>query len=370
MDYSGLDALWRQAGIFTAVHSPESPNQPSFYEKWRRLWDENPAMKGVDQPWPIGWVLEDHGTIVGAVLNIPDRYKLGKRTLTAAVASGWYVDEGFRSHSLSLMRRYLGQPNVDLLPTTTASSKTKRILEAYGKPTFVAPPGAQYRHYLVLNYRHHPARPLRKLKIPHVKGPCHLGLASLYRIRDSVLSRGRFGLKIAPEWKVTSETVVDDRFDTFWRDLIEQYPNRLLAFRDTETLRWRLGSKLSSGDAHLYLLHRDEDIRGFAITHFDPKSRLISLTDLQLLDETASAVTSLLASIAKDAMEHGINSIEITGLSLEKQKLLADLGLYRVTRGFSHFYYGSRLPELQEHFADPGTWDPSLIEGDLPLRYL
>src|SRR5689334_7292844 len=39
-------------------------------EQWLHLWQNNPAYEQLPG-WPIGWVIEDEGRIVGSLLNVP-----------------------------------------------------------------------------------------------------------------------------------------------------------------------------------------------------------------------------------------------------------------------------------------------------------
>jgi len=72
-DYSQIAALQRERDI--RVRSRE---------KWRHLWEANPAYLELGRKWPIGWVLETGNRIVGYCGNIPARYELEGKTLLAA----------------------------------------------------------------------------------------------------------------------------------------------------------------------------------------------------------------------------------------------------------------------------------------------
>src|SRR5262249_292613 len=88
------------------------------------LWRSNPAMPQSAR-WPIGWVLQEGGRIVGAIGNIPAAYYLGSRRLSAAMACDWAVDPPYRTHSLALLQRLSRQRGVDLLLCTAVSPQSE-----------------------------------------------------------------------------------------------------------------------------------------------------------------------------------------------------------------------------------------------------
>src|SRR5438445_7480958 len=79
-DYPQVTSLAKEYGM---------PLQRTF-DEWRHLWVSNPAYRkfGV---WPIGWVLEAEGRIVGHLGNIPSLYELGDRQLLCASGYAWVV---------------------------------------------------------------------------------------------------------------------------------------------------------------------------------------------------------------------------------------------------------------------------------------
>src|SRR5437016_3877551 len=70
-------------------------------DRWVGLWQENPSMQ-FEPSFPIGWVLEEAGKIVGYLGNVPLLYHIQGKRVRAAAARGFAVDVEHRSHSFRL----------------------------------------------------------------------------------------------------------------------------------------------------------------------------------------------------------------------------------------------------------------------------
>ena len=119
---------------------------------WERYWVRNPAVSTVGTAFPIGWVMESAGRIVGYCGNIPARYRLNDHDLIAGVATGWGVRREFREWTGDLVAPYFGQPQADLLIISSAiSPAAKRCVQFGGAPL----PHADYLtpYYWILNSR-------------------------------------------------------------------------------------------------------------------------------------------------------------------------------------------------------------------------
>ena len=61
------------------------------YEEWQHLCAGNPAYVGLHGQWPIGWVLQAGGDLVGYKGNIPVFYELNGKRLIAGCGYSWVV---------------------------------------------------------------------------------------------------------------------------------------------------------------------------------------------------------------------------------------------------------------------------------------
>src|SRR5581483_7425005 len=119
-DFSGVSRLKQRWGM----------PQDSI-ENWQRLWRDNPALLGVSEHRPIGWVLEAEGEIVGFLGNIALQYRYLGRTLNAVGSHGLVVDVGYRALGVSLVSAFYRQRAVDLFVVTTAIPQVGKISAAF-----------------------------------------------------------------------------------------------------------------------------------------------------------------------------------------------------------------------------------------------
>ena len=70
---------------------------------WRWIWEGN---KYYNDDWPLGWVLESNGEVVGFIGNIPRPYTFQGKLWIAGVARSLAVDREFRSYTLKLIATF------------------------------------------------------------------------------------------------------------------------------------------------------------------------------------------------------------------------------------------------------------------------
>jgi hypothetical protein len=91
-----------------------------------------------------GYLLENHGTAVGAILLIFASIRSGGRTFTRCNLSSWYVQPAFRGYASLLVSRALGHKDATYLNITPASHTLPILLaqgyENYSKGIVVALP--------------------------------------------------------------------------------------------------------------------------------------------------------------------------------------------------------------------------------------
>ena len=88
-----MDPVLREARAvdFDAIAAVKRRNgMPA--EPWAWLWQENPARAAFPADFPLGWVLDCEGLVVGYLGNVPLQYYRGGNKLRAAVARGFVVD--------------------------------------------------------------------------------------------------------------------------------------------------------------------------------------------------------------------------------------------------------------------------------------
>src|SRR5205807_10443771 len=134
-DHGEIERLKRQHGLGAYTR-----------EEWAHLFEHNPLFGKRHLDWPWGWVLESpDGILHGHLGNVPVEYSFGGRTIAAAAASDWVVEQEHRAQSLQLVLHFFRQSAAELLLNTTASENYGRAYEKLGGRR---PPGDYDRHVM------------------------------------------------------------------------------------------------------------------------------------------------------------------------------------------------------------------------------
>ncbi len=331
-------------------------------DDWVRLWMSNPFR---DPHMDMGWVLEDgNGSIVGTFGNLPLGYEWNARPIRVAAAYAWAVDPAFRKDSVKLLRRYLRQERVDLLLTSTASS---RVGEIFSAVRFEPVPHADYDRALlwVTSPMGFAGAVLRQLGLP---------FAGLLRYPVGLMLSATRGRSAPHRSQLTAKTArlmgFDDRFDAFWQRL-RQTPDRLLAVRTAAVLTWHFKRLLDQGQLVILGLQRQDALDGYLVM-FRHDHAAIGLTryrvaDLQVLGDQPSGARQLLEAALAVAADEGVHALEVIGLNAAKREALAVLSPRRRQLPSRLFYYRPLDPALAAPLQAVSAWDPSPFDGDASL---
>ena len=102
------------------------------FEEWRRFWLGNPLYEKLGPSWPIGWVLETAGRIVGCVFGIPLPYVFPAGELPVGAGHGWAVDDEYRGYALMLLNEHFSRPKVNLFIDTTVNANAANAFATFG----------------------------------------------------------------------------------------------------------------------------------------------------------------------------------------------------------------------------------------------
>jgi hypothetical protein len=354
-DYEQIRAVQAANGLSTKTR-----------EQWLHLWQNNPACWELPG-WPAGWVLENEcGLIVGAIENVPCLYRLGGRTYVCAFGRGWAVESAYRGYALELIASQMRQPNVDLLITTTASSRTTEVLTRSGWSQ--APVGRWDRSAVwVTNYAETARSCLVKTPrfVSSLAGPILWATlswkgAAPWRPRRS---EGRWKLGWCPGF--------DERFDGFWEELEAQNSSRMLAVRSPQTLQWHF--KYALQQDRLAILSASEGGRLIAYAVFERRAvpslgvERALLIDFQTLAADRDLVTAMIAFAVDRYRDERVPIMENVGCWLEATQPLSNRPRFRRVLGSWSYLYYSKNQELARRLRDPQSWYPTQFDADASL---
>lgn len=358
------EASFSDYGAIAALHARNGLTAMPFGQ-WRELWKANPAYQR--HGGPIGWVLEnDRGDLAGSIGNIPLEYEFRGRTLRAATACGWAVDESYRLYSVMLLKRLLRQPEVDLFVFTTVSDKAEPVYR--GLQVLPVPAGHWDRSALwIANHRgfaeswlqrRGPA-PARALRIP---------AAGVLWSWSAIVRYGR--PRAGSEYRAEACAGFDGRFEDFWKES-RRGVGALRAVRSRDVLQWHFGAKLEQGKTRVVALSKGSRMTAYAVySRQDNPARGLKrarLVDFQALPECEMALIPALDWILDDCRREGVHVVEAVGCWLDRAGWPRVSAPYHRKLGSWTYFYKAPDRRLAEELARPEAWDPTSFDGDASL---
>jgi hypothetical protein len=352
-DYDQIAALGARNGLDT-----------SGRQEWEHLWVDNPVFKNFSH-WPIGWVAEREGRVVGYFGNIPVGYFFKGREMFGASLYSTSMDPPYRGHAILLIKRFLTWSHgIEFMVCTTANASSSRLIERSRAPH--VPTGDWGNSvFWITNYRGFLACALERQGWP--KFLAYPAAAAL-RARDR-LTRSPSWMRQTCELKTCSD--FDERFDVFWEDLKRAYPNRLLANRSRQVLQWHFKYALEQKRVWILTVGDESRIQAYAIffRHDNREINLkrVRLIDFQVLSGDTQLLRPMLAWALRKCRNEGIHMMEAYGFRPDKQSVIDSLAPYRRRLPSWFYFYKTWDKNLGEQLKDPEVWDPSHFDGDSSL---
>jgi hypothetical protein len=274
----------------------------SWRVRWRRLFEDSPALRLDRVPPATGFVAEHAGRIAGYFGSIPLLYRFRGRRLVGGMATGWVVDPAARGRGAWLAQRYFRQPHVDLLVNATANEASAALSE----------------HFHCL--RMHSEWVGSTLRWPVAPAALLGKVAPPFRLLAPAL---RIALTVAAvrpprpapdpgrEVRESGLDEVGADFDTLFESVAAADP-RLLADRSAACLRWRFGAPWL--DVAILCLRRRQRLCGFAVVEHRVSDRRglrrARLLDLLVHPGDAGGADALLWGALAHAERRGADLLE------------------------------------------------------------
>ena len=332
--------------------------------RWRHIYENSPLLRRQERTWPIGWVIEsDDKKIVGHLGNTPLEYEWDNKPLIGAAGSLWVVDEEHRGRSLTLVRKFLRQPNVDLFLDTTATRVAGRVFEKLGmkRPPV---PGYDRTAFWVLDRERFVASFLdwKRVQAPRI---LTRPLAGMMAAAEKITGRSR--LMAGADEPVEFCAQFDERFDRFWKILRSQRPG-LLCVRDRENLNWRFQEAVGTGAAWVLAAGDTTTLRAYAIClrqdSLDIGLKRMRLADFQCAEGFPDALPAILSAALARCRREGIHMFEVVGFGAETKARIEALAPHRRQLPSWMFIYKAQDAVLARQLENPAGWDPCTYDGD------
>lgn len=345
----------------------------STSRRWDWLWERNPAMH---EQWPIGWVLEGEGGIVGYLGNVPSLFWFRGKRLRAASARSFVVDPPFRGSSLRLAGAYFLQGEVDLLLNTSANATAGQV-------------------FRLCKARQLPQRDydIGLLWITDPKG--FLGAFARQRGYPNVLSRiltttmlpaafiafqyarRHFDRACLANRHMAVDVIEPDcagpEFEAMWSAYREAHPDRLLADRSAAALRWHFGTgSAAERRSRVLAVSLDGMLLGYAVVTREDSERLglkrLRVSDLLAMDDDPLVIDTLLAAAHRTAREDGAHVLDLIGFPTQvRSRALANCARPYALDAWRYWYKVPDDGELDAELGRESAWYASPYDGDATL---
>jgi len=336
---------------------------------WRLLWRDNPALKAHAAGVALGWVLEADGRMVGFFGNIPQVSYFAGQPVLVSSARAWGVDKAFRAETPTLCGAFFGQDNVDLLLISSASQPAGRRCLEFGGAR-LPQPGYDQILYWVLDGGGFARAAMRKKGAGAAATLVLGGLAGM-ALNARVRLAGRRPFAALDDVAIARTDEIDDAFDELWRRKLKEYPAKLLACRDAETLRWYFGLGRGAADTRFACVRRGGRLQGYAaLVREDAPAiglRRLKIADMLVAGDDQGTATALLTAAYEYGVAKRCHVVELIGLP-EALRAHAALTkpLSRPMATFPFFYKALR-PDLIQPLAAGGGWHVTAFDGDTAL---
>ncbi len=338
-------------------------------DHWNALWVGNPAIKAHGGNPALGWVLEDAGRIVGFFGNIPQVSYFDGRPVKVSSARAWAVDKDHRAETPRLCQAFFGQDNTDLVLISSANAPAgKRCLEFGGAE--MPQPGYGQILYWVIDASGFLRAGLKK------KG--HAGAASwVGGVFGAVALNAQMRLMgrrpFAPLGGIVPITVdeIDDTFDELWARKLKEYPGRLLACRNAETLRWYFGLSQTSPETRILCCRRGGRLDGYAVLVREDAPDIglkrLKIADLFVAGDDQATVNALLAAAYEYGLARRCHVLEVIGLPATLRGIALSHKPFDRPMAVFPFYFKALNPDLAGPLADGDGWYVTAFDGDTAL---
>ncbi len=339
-------------------------------EEWRHLWKGNPAYLQTEGRWPIGWVLEAGRKIVGYVGNIPERYELNGRRLTAACGYSWVIAPAYSAYSPALLYEYLRQDGADLCLSTSANPQSYKAHVALG--ALPVPVGVWDRSSVwITNYEGFVASWLERKKWP-IPGVMSYPISAALSARDAFRQlgihkktngMGHVNVKFCDRF--------DERFDSFWQAIRAENPNKLLADHSRQALAWHFRDAFLKNRLWVATVDDAAGLCAYAIFKIDSDPtdavQRVVFIDFQSTAGKATLFYPVLQRALERCCATGIHVLQTVGLCPRGVGDISLLAPYKIRLQTSPYLYKVLNRGLVEVLSDPQVWVPSLFDGDATI---
>ncbi len=366
---AGLDDALAITEFLVGLGLVMPEGEDAIIDHWQKLWRSNPALKHHGDNPALGWVLEDQGRMVGFFGNIPQVAYYQGQLVTVSSARAWAVDRDYRDRTPVLCEAFFNQQNADLLLISSASVPAgKRCLD-YGASKLPQAGYGEILYWVVDSFGF-----LRAGLKKKGRGPMAAfwgGLLGSVALNAQMRLLGR--RPYAGLGGITPITVdeIGEEFDGLWQRKLAATPERLLAARDAETLKWYFGLSQNAGNTRILCARRDGNLDGYAVLVREDAPDIglkrLKIADLFVAGDAAETANALLAAAYEYGLAKRCHVLELIGLAEPLRGIALGHKPYSRPMATFPFFFKALRPDLQAPLETGNGWSVTAYDGDTAL---
>jgi hypothetical protein len=338
---------------------------------WRWLVEGPPGARELSDDGPAGWVCEHDGKVSGFVGNFVQRFHFGSSVFRGATGHTFLALPSVKGAGTALLSRMTAQPGRFAVFMFNANDVYASRYSRFG---FGAWPSET--HQVKYSWR---------VDLPAIVSERLLWRFSALRNFEGVRARGERFIderlksgtvaRLHPGVRVLEEGEVDQRFDDLWARL--QQDGRLLAARDSASLKWRLADPDLTRRPVILAYESEGRLAGYLLAFF-AKQTEIERPSLDIVDLIATreheeaAIPALVQTLVDNTRLLGAVRVRLQTVSPRLDELLIGLpGARRtLTHGHCHtrFHEGISEEAIQAWHVTPYDGDYSFCLRPPPLE--
>ena len=331
---------------------------------WRWIWEGN---KYYNDDWPLGWVLESDGEVVGFIGNIPRPYTFRGKLWIAGVARSFVVDKEFRSHTLQLVATFFKKNQADILIFSSCNKDAEAIF-SLARAKKVPQPNYNKDLFWIVSPVGSVSSILRKKGLGKTLSILIARIVIPF-IYLEMLFRRRWNDFDSDEVEIVSPADLTDEIDDFWRYLKISNPNRLLSFRDLEAIQWQFFNvSAATRSPKIFILRRKDVFCGYAIvTRADSEKyglTRIMINDLIVRDDNPDMIRELVLKVFRYAKNERVALLQMVGFPVPVRSAIDSMHPFLRSVSYYPFLYHAVNPELVDELDKEVVWYASTFDGD------
>ena len=327
---------------------------------WAWLADGPPGARESGDAGPAGWVCELDGQVSAFLGNFVQRFHFGTKVVRGATGHTFLAHPRAKGAGRMVLRALAEQPDrfsIYLFNANAVSSGHYRhyALEAWP----VATHAVKYSWWVDLPGVIHERLLWRYNRLRGFDGVRAGGERFISnRLRKGGVSR------LQPGVRVLFEQEVDGRFDGLWARLQED--GRLLAARDSATLRWRLADPDLTLRPVILGYEHEGRLAGYLMAYVSKQTEIdqpcLDIVDLIApAEHEATAIPALVRTLVDNARDLGVARVRLQTVSPVLDTILA--GMPGAQRQMTHGHCHARFaPDVDPTMA--AAWQPTPYDGD------